>query len=118
MARKISAASLDNAKSRYQQVKDILDAAAGDSAADYGGIGRFWELGVERLKVLDLFGVRLIAPEAAAACSACEPNEASGKTKGSRSSASGLIKGLRGEAPFDGGRLPRLPWGGAPVVEP
>lgn len=33
-----------------------------------------------------------------------------------RGAASGLIKGLKGEAPFDGSQFPRLPWGGKPVA--
>src|SRR6185312_3135110 len=33
------------------------------------------------------------------------------------SAASGLIKGLRGLPPFDGGQFPRLPWGGQPISE-
>jgi hypothetical protein len=32
------------ASSRYDRVKSILDAAAGQSAADYQGYGRFWHL--------------------------------------------------------------------------
>ena len=34
----------------------------------------------------------------------------------SRSATSGLIKGLRGQAPFDGGQYPPLPWGGKRVA--
>ncbi|MBV9957683.1 MAG: tyrosinase family protein, partial [Acidobacteria bacterium] len=33
-----------------------------------------------------------------------------------RGAASGLIKGLKGEFPFDGKQFPRLPWGGSPVA--
>ncbi|MEP7343084.1 MAG: tyrosinase family protein [Acidobacteriota bacterium] len=33
-----------------------------------------------------------------------------------RGAASGLIKGLKGEYPFDGSQFPRLPWGGAAVA--
>ena len=33
-----------------------------------------------------------------------------------RGAASGLIKGLKGEAPFDGTQFPKLPWGGKPVA--
>ncbi|HEX2203780.1 MAG TPA: tyrosinase family protein, partial [Longimicrobium sp.] len=33
-----------------------------------------------------------------------------------RGAASGLVKGLRGEAPYDGSVFPRLPWGGAAVA--
>lgn len=33
-----------------------------------------------------------------------------------RGAASGLIKGLKGEYPFDGSQFPRLPWGGKEVA--
>jgi len=29
---------------RYERVQEILDRAAGSSAADHGGHGRFWRL--------------------------------------------------------------------------
>jgi hypothetical protein len=34
-----------------------------------------------------------------------------------RGGASGLVRGLRGQPPFDGAQLPRLPWGGAVIAE-
>ena len=85
---------------RYERVKEILDKAAGTSTADYGGIGRFWELPLSELLEVKVHGVRMIAP--------AEPG---------RGAASGLVQGLRGEGPFDGSRFPRLPWGGAAVAE-
>src|SRR5262249_5602999 len=36
---------------------------------------------------------------------------------GSRSAESGLIRGLRGDPPFDGKRFPPLPWGGKRVAD-
>lgn len=47
-------------------------------------------------------------PSASAATSGTKPSRGRGK-------ASGLIKGLRGEFPFDGTQFPRLPWGGKQV---
>ena len=91
----------------YARVKAILDDAAGASTADYGGAGRFWDNGAEALETADIYGVKMIAEAPAHACCAVD---------GARSKASGLIKGLRGEAPFDGGRFPRLPWGGSAVT--
>jgi len=92
----------------YARVKAILDDAAGDSAADYGGAGRFWTEGARALEDAEIFGVRMVAPVPAGhvCCVAAR----------ARSDASGLIKGLRGEAPFDGGRFPALPWGGRAVA--
>jgi tyrosinase len=91
----------------YARVREILDAAAGDSESTYGGIGRFWNLDLPTFKDARVYDVRMIAPEPAASC--CCDGE-------SRSASSGLIKGLRGEAPFDGSRFPPLPWGGTPVA--
>jgi tyrosinase len=92
----------------YARVKAILDEAAGNSSADYGGAGRFWVNGAHALEEAEIFGVKMVAPPATFyAC--CAPSC-------TRSSASGLIKGLRGEAPFDGGRFPALPWGGTAVA--
>src|SRR5687768_13715372 len=92
-------------KTRYERVKEILDRAAGDSPADYGGIGRFWsELPHDELLEVKVHGVRMIATADLACC-------------GGRGAASGLVQGLRGQAPFDGSRFPRLPWGGKAVAD-
>lgn len=100
-------ASASASASRYQRVKAILDTAAGKSTSDYGGVGkRFWD-DLATLKAARVFGIAMIAPEQQAAC--CEPEV--------RSARSGLIKGLRGLAPFDGSRFPPLPWGGKRVAD-
>jgi len=96
---------------RYARVKQILDDAAGESAAEYGGVGKFWQRSLDELKLLSVHGVRLIAPEAPAACCGEEGGE-------SRSARSGLIRGLRGMPPFDGRRFPPLMWGGQRVTDP
>lgn len=93
----------------YDHVQTILDEAAGDSTADYGGVGPFWHLPLEELKEFRLQGLRLIAPADTAPRTCCG--------KGGRGATSGLVQGLRGEGPFDGSRFPRLPWGGRPVSE-
>lgn len=98
---------------RYLRVREILNAAALDSPADYGGIGRFWDQGVDFLKKASVHGTRMIAPKTPSACcghSAGEPGHYH------RGAASGLIRGLKGETPFDGGQFPRLPWGGKAVA--
>jgi hypothetical protein len=46
---------------RYARVKAILNTAAGGSAADYGGVGPFWELPLPELLELKVHGVRMIA---------------------------------------------------------
>src|SRR5258708_716475 len=95
-------------ESRYTRVKAILEAAAGDSASDYGGVGRFWDLPLDALLEARVYGVRLVAPAAQASC--CGDGE-------SRSAGSGLIRALRGMPPFDGGRFPPFMWGGNRVAE-
>jgi tyrosinase len=55
-------------------------------------------------------------PSATTEDSCCStPSANGGKKNPGRGAASGLIKGLRGEYPFDGSQFPRLPWGGEPV---
>lgn len=98
---------------RYQRVREILNAAARDSQADYGGVGRFWDRGADFLTAVSVHGIRMIAPEAPPPCCGRSEGE-SGRYR--RGSASGLIRGLKGEPPFDGSRFPRLPWGGSPVT--
>jgi tyrosinase len=98
---------------RYQRVRQILNDAAHGSPADYGGLGRFWDQGVDFLKSARLHGIAMIAPEAPRTC--CGHGSAASDCQ--RGAASGLIQGLKGEAPFDGGRFPPLPWGGKRVAE-
>ena len=104
---------------RTERVREILDRAAGESAADYGGLGRFWHLPVAELKELRLNGVRLIAPESGCCCGGASETKEDGESAScpGRGAASGLIQGLRGEPPFDSSRYPRLPWGGTAVPE-
>ncbi|HET6843776.1 MAG TPA: tyrosinase family protein [Candidatus Angelobacter sp.] len=104
--------------SRYSRVQQILDHAAGQSEADYGGLGRqFWNtLKLDDLLIASLEGVRLIAPEKQPVASCCSSNKAAAEA-GSRADRSGLVQGLRGLPPFDGSRLPRLMWGGSAVSE-
>jgi tyrosinase len=106
---------------RYERVRAILDAAAGDSAADYGVNGRFWHLPPDQLADVEVQGVRMIAsPETAPSCCAghaAAPSEASTVPFPGRGSRSGLVIGLRGRAPFDGSRFPPLPWGGRNVAD-
>ncbi|MDP1817270.1 MAG: hypothetical protein Q8K92_22630, partial [Leadbetterella sp.] len=50
-----------NAETRYEKVKKILDAAAGDSAANYQGLGRFWNLPYQEFLEIEIYGIRMIA---------------------------------------------------------
>jgi tyrosinase len=99
----------DQTQTRYARVKAILDAAHRDSAATYGGAGKFWDEDLDSFKAAQVHGVRMIAPETKSPC--C------GGENGRRSAESGLIRGLAGQSPFDGGQFPPLPWGGTPVAQ-
>src|SRR5262249_15522358 len=68
---------------------------------------------------VEIHGVRMIAPASPAPASCCCAHEATGTPPAfpGRGATSGLIRGLRGQPPFDGSQFPRLPWGGQPVPE-
>jgi len=108
---------------RYERVKQILDRASGESTVDYGGRGRFWNLPLAQFLEVKIHGARMIAPVETAAHSCCHAEE--GTAEGSaaetasagRGARSGLIRALRGQAPFDGSQYPPLPWGGQLVPE-
>src|SRR3979409_1634907 len=106
MARKpsvVKAAPTPGPKTGYARVKEILAASAQAGTKPAGSAtARFWDASLEDFKKASIYGVRLIAPAQAASC--C------GGGGESRSAGSGLIKALRGEAPFDGSRFPPLPW--------
>ncbi|HEX7241020.1 MAG TPA: hypothetical protein VF263_12180, partial [Longimicrobiaceae bacterium] len=119
----------ENTPTRWERVREILDAAAGGSTSDYGGHGRPWRLPLARLETVEVYGVRMIAPpqpvpaaKAGGCGCGCAP-AAAGEGAApfprypGRGAASGLVKGLRGEAPYDGSVFPRLPWGGAVVAD-
>jgi tyrosinase len=109
MARKRSVVKAEpTPNTRYARIQEILSASAGAAVAPGSGAKpRFWDLSLEQFKEASIYGVRLIAAEQPASC--C-PSE-------SRSAKSGLIKALRGEAPFDGGQFPPRPWGSPPLAE-
>jgi len=85
---------------RYEQVKQILDRAAAGTVMDYEGKGQFWNLPLPQFLDVEIYGVRMIAPAEAPATSCCHGGNADSAE--SRSVRSGLIRGLRGEAAFDG----------------
>ncbi len=110
-------AQIADAVTRYQRVVEILDRAAEGSDADYGGAGRFWQSLPDLLKAR-VHGVAMIAPAEPAeqACPCCPPPASGGGPPfPGRGEKSGLVRGLRGQAPFDGTQFPRLPWGGRAV---
>lgn len=97
----------------HGEVQAILRSAADDDGAAFGGV-RLWELSLDKLLRAELLGVRLIAAarpaKAGGSCCHCEPS-----AKGpSRSSESGLVRGLRGSGRSTD-RSSRLPWGKKPV---
>jgi tyrosinase len=99
--------------SRFERVRSILDAAHAHSTAEYQGNGRFWHLPLDAFLKVSLYGIPMVAPAvpgsaAAAHCAHCPPDQPGT----GRGAASGLIRGLRGQFPFDGTQFPPLPWGG------
>ncbi len=109
MAQTEPAISTGEEETRFARVRAILNAAAVGSKADYGGVGRFWERDIAEFLDTRIHDVRMIAPQ---------PTSSSCCHAESRSAGSGLIKGLRGQAPFDGSRFPPLLWGGKRVADP
>lgn len=112
------------ATTRWERVQEILDRAHTEEPV-YAGAGRFWAA-LDTLLAAEIHGVRMVAPAEAAAgrgcgcgtpgCGGGEPAAGAPPFPG-RGNASGLVRGLRGQPPFDGSRLPRLPWGGPRVDE-
>ena len=103
---------------RYQRVIEILDSAAEGGTSDYDGKGLFWHRPLPQFLEIEIYGVRMIAPDEPVAASCCHHTTAiAGSSTQSRSARSGLIIGLRGESPFDGTQYPRLPWGGKEVSD-
>jgi tyrosinase len=104
------------AATRFEQVRQILRDAAGGREAAYGGLP-LWEYSREELLAARLYGVRLVAPEQEAAPSCCSQHVVGSTEPKGRGARSGLVQGLRGEAPFDGSQFPPLPWGGSAVAD-
>ncbi len=121
---------------RFSEVKAILNSIQGKTVPDYQGLKAFW-LDHDTLLSAVLYGQRMIAPgpeqagdngygQASGSCcgsdkshppsTGCWPS-GGGRGDGggggrdtSRSEQSGLIRGLRGQAPFDGSVFPPLLW--------
>ncbi|MES2055546.1 MAG: tyrosinase family protein [Pseudomonadota bacterium] len=94
----------------YADVQAILRSAGG---TDTGALGAFWELPLPQFLALSVMGVTLIEPEAGGSCCG---NGGMGGSVSDRGARSGLVRGLRGQSPFDGTQFPRLPWGGSAVT--
>jgi tyrosinase len=99
--------------SDFEQVQEILRVAAGDRPEAYGG-KPLWQFTIQELLSSKLHGIPLIASDQVKSC--CGSNGSTEISMKGRGAQSGLIKGLRGEAPFDGSQFPPLPWGGNPVL--
>jgi tyrosinase len=114
------------APSRHARFRQIMNAAAGSAHADYQGHGRFWELPLPQLRQFELYGIPMMrsgtpGPGAAPCCCPAPAAPSTGATAppapvGGGDDA-GLVRGLRGQSPFDGTQFPPLPWGGTRVAE-
>ncbi len=102
--------NISQVENRFGRVRAILGEAAGDEPNVYGALGRFWDLPCQEFVKAKLDGVPLIAPPPApkTCCSGGEDR---------RSAASGLIRALRGEPPFDGTRFQPFMWSGKRVSD-
>jgi hypothetical protein len=88
--------------SKFDHIKDLLNRAADNGHPRHGGRGRFWNVTLpEFMQIGTIYGVQLIAD--------------TGPQRGARS---GLIKALRGQAPFGDGGFPRMPMDRPPVPDP
>lgn len=100
---------------RYERVQEILDRAAGSSAADYGGRGRFWHLPLTQLLEV-VWGADDRARRRGQGRMLSRGERRGGRAAAALSRPRRRL-GLRGQPPCDGAQLPRLPWGGAVVAE-
>ncbi|MBV8369350.1 MAG: tyrosinase family protein [Candidatus Eremiobacteraeota bacterium] len=89
--------------SRYRRFQEIMTAASAGSSATYEGYGTFWNLPLEELKRLRLYGVPMFLGD--------DPQ------RPLTGAQSGIVRGLRGEYPFDETLFPPLPWGGKRVAD-
>ena len=84
-----------------EQVRALLQEAAGGQASAYGGMA-LWSMSRAELLAATLGGLPVIALPAKKTC--CSGVSAS-------AADSALLRGLRGETPFNHSQFPRLPWG-------
>jgi hypothetical protein len=77
---------------KFERVRAILTAAVGDGQPGHDGHGKFWNLPLEEVKQLTIFGERVVETE--------------GDHRGARSA---LVKALKGEPPFDDSGFGRMP---------
>ena len=119
--RKMPELSEATSPSRHERFRAIMEAAAGTSSASYMGHPRFWNLPLLELRDFELYGVVMMRggapppPQPSACCHGGDHGPLSAPPGGAADP--GLIRGLRGQYPFDGTQFPRLPWGGKSVAE-
>ena len=51
-------------QSRYVRFRQIMEEAAGTSGASYDGHDRFWNLPLDQLKHLKIYGIAMLLPDA------------------------------------------------------
>ncbi|MEO7689104.1 MAG: tyrosinase family protein [Sphingomonas sp.] len=95
----------------YADVQEILRSAAGEKGG-VGTLGAFWELPLSEFLGLNVMGLALVEPVQAGGSCCGKSNASAG-----RGARSALVRGLRGQSPFDGTQFPRLPWSGAKVSD-
>jgi tyrosinase len=110
--------------SRYERFRAIMESAAGASTASYMSHPRFWNLPLAELRAFELYGVVMMRAGGGppptgepSACHHCGDHGHASAASGGDAADAGLIRGLRGQYPFDGSQFPPLPWGGKRVSE-
>jgi tyrosinase len=102
--------------SRHQRFRAIMDAAAGASTAGYLNHPRFWNMPLPELRNFRLYGIAMMrtdgpsAPAPETCCYAADTHTEAAAPPSA--TGAGLVRGLRGQFPFDGSQFPPLPWGG------
>jgi photosystem II stability/assembly factor-like uncharacterized protein len=86
-------------QTRFDRVREILEAAAGNGHPSHSGAGRFWNQPRVTFVQTVVYGLKVVETE--------------GENRGVRSN---LVKALKGEAPFDGSDFDRMPLGRPPVA--
>ncbi|RED97890.1 tyrosinase family protein [Marinoscillum furvescens] len=108
-------------RSRYEQVRLILEKAQGKDCPDYDGYHRFWDRPYEEFISMKLYGIPMFVlgenpneqPPSHSCChSSAQPvaKSTTAATTTGDPEASGLIRGLKGKFPFDGTQFPKLLW--------
>jgi tyrosinase len=92
--------------SSFADVCDLLKKAVEGDASAFGGLA-LWDMKRDGFLAAKLGGLPLVVLPGKKTCCSSAPADVG---------SSALLRGLRGESPFDNVQYPRLPWGKAPLT--